>query len=113
MLPILSIQPALSNRPRAAHSRTAFVAVAAALVALGCSSRPNAGDAAADGALSDGNIMDGSTFDGGTLDGSSADAFLDSTITLPGTPPGTEALFPPGGTPSVDMMRTPSFIYPA
>ncbi len=38
---------------------------------------------------------------------------LSFAIVIPGTPPGTEALFPPGGTPTVDAARQPSMVYPA
>lgn len=38
---------------------------------------------------------------------------LDVSVSLPGTPPGTEALFPPGATPTMNAARTPSWLYPA
>lgn len=38
---------------------------------------------------------------------------LDFGLPLPGTPPGTETLFPPGAMPTMDPSRTPSFVYPS
>jgi hypothetical protein len=38
---------------------------------------------------------------------------LDFSVTLPGTPAGTETLFPAGATPTTDPARTPALIYPA
>jgi len=38
---------------------------------------------------------------------------LEFGVTLPGTPPGTAALFPPGTMPTVDATRTPAWLYPS
>ncbi len=38
---------------------------------------------------------------------------LEVTVMLPGTPPGTDALFPPGAMPTADAMRTAAWLYPS
>lgn len=101
----------LTANARLPDGRTIAVAAAWSV------NRPDALTITADGEVETTNATGGDVVVTARYGGMSATATvridLQFSLLAPGAPMGIETLFPPGGAPSMDATRTPSWIYPA